>query len=116
MHAYTRYALMSAAALVVAGGAAQAAVDRPQNDAVRDLASAKIGIVQAIESAQAATGGRATAAELESEHGRVAYEVEVVARNNAVLEVSIDAATGKVLAQHADEADEADEAGEADRD
>ncbi len=88
----------------------------PENDAVRDLAAARISIEQAIGAAQTATGGRATAAELDGEHGRLIYEVEVVTPKRAVLEVSVDALNGKVLAQRNDAAEGKDEADEADND
>lgn len=102
-----------------ATGVALASVGTRDNDAARDLAAAKVGIEQAIQTAQAASGGRATAAELDGEHGRLIYEVEVVTPKRGVLEVSVDALSGKVLAQRNDPADGEDaaaEANETDRD
>ena len=86
-------------------GVALATRNTGTNDAVQDLARAKVGLVQAIDAAQTATRGRATAAELDGEHGRLVYMVEVVNAKQQVLEVSVDAANGQVLAQRADEAE-----------
>jgi uncharacterized membrane protein YkoI len=109
-------ALLTATAAALGAGMALAGSAGQDNDAVRDLAGARIGIEQAIQTAQTATGGRATSAELDGEHGRVLYLIEVVTPKHGVLDVSVDAGTGKLLAQRADRADGKDEADETDRD
>jgi uncharacterized membrane protein YkoI len=81
-----------------------------------DLANAKVTLVQAVTTAEQHAGGRATGAELETEKGKALYEVEVVAANKAVYDVTVDAGTGKVLASKIDKADSADEADEKDDD
>lgn len=95
-------ALIAVAGIATAGGIAyanQAGV----NDAVADLAKAKITLEQAVTAAQQHhAGGKATKAELESKKGATFYEVEVVAANNQVFDVKIDTADGKVLSSKLD--------------
>lgn len=111
-------ALAVALILTMSGAAAfaKSGVEGRDNDAVADLAHAKVTLVQAVTSAEQHAGGRATGAELESEKGKALYEVEVVAANRAVYDVTVDAGTGKVLASKIDKADAADEADEKDDD
>lgn len=85
-----------------------------RNDVVVDLAKAKIGIVQAIAAAEAHAQGKATKAELESEHGNVAFQVEVVAAGPHVVDVLIDAINGKVLSSQPDLLDVGDREGQKD--
>lgn len=110
---------LALALILTAGGAAafaKSGADGSDNDAVADLAKAKVSLVQAVMSAEQHAGGRATGAELETEKGKALYEVEVVAANKAVYDVIVDAGTGKVLASKIDKADSADEAEEKDDD
>ena len=110
---------LALALILTAGGAAafaKSGADSSDNDAVADLAKAKVTLVQAVTSAEQHAGGRATGAELETEKGKALYEVEVVAANKAVYDVTVDAGTGKVLASKIDKADSADEADEKDGD
>ena len=111
-----RYAFSLIAAAVTASGAlAHAASPTVPNDAVADAARAKITLMQAVAAAEAHTRGKATKAELEDEHGAVVYEVEVIAADKGVLDVTVDAVNGKVLSSKADKVDlreTVDEAGE----
>lgn len=92
-------------ATVLALGAGTAAYARERgNDALSNLAQAKITLAQAVASAEQHTGGRATKAELERHKGTTAFEVEVV-KGNAVSNVMVDAADGKVLSAVADRED-----------
>ena len=75
------------------------------NDAVSDLAKAKIGFAQAVATAEASATGKATRAELDSEHGKTVFEIEVVTADNKVLDIIVDAADGKVLSSKADGSD-----------
>lgn len=105
--------------ILVAGGTAafaKSGADGSDNDAVADLANAKVTLVQAVTTAEQHAGGRATGAELETEKSKALYEVEVVSANKAVYDVTVDAGTGKVLASKIDKADSADEADEKDDD
>jgi uncharacterized membrane protein YkoI len=101
-------ALIMAAGIATAGGLAFAKSTSSENDAVIDLAKAKITLVQAVGAAEAQSGGKATKAELEAERGAVVYEVEVVAPDNKVFDVRVDAADGKVLSSKHDQADRGD--------
>jgi uncharacterized membrane protein YkoI len=99
-------AVLLAAGVATAGGLVYAKQEAPgQNDAVTDLGKAKISLSQAIGSAEAQAGGKATKAELEGERGVVVFNVEVVTADNKVFDVKVDAADGKVLSSKADAAD-----------
>ena len=99
-------ALIVAAGVATAGGLALAKETvRAENDAVSDLAKAKITLVQAVGAAEAQASGKATKAELEGERGTLVFNVEVVAADGKVLDVKIDAADGKVLSSKQDQAD-----------
>lgn len=99
-------ALILAAGVATAGGLAYAKQSSPaENDAVTDLAKAKITLVQAVSAAEAQAGGRATKAELDGERGTVVFDVEVVTPDNKVFDVKVDAADGKVLSSKLDQAD-----------
>ena len=101
--------VFSASLATISGFALAAPSAAEQNDAVADLANARITLVEAVNAAEANAGGRATGVELESERGTTTYEVEVVAANRAVYEVKIDATSGKVLSTELDKADNGDE-------
>ena len=98
-------ALLVAAGIATAGGLAFAKTSGGENDAVADLAKAKISLVQAVGAAEAHAGGKATKAELEGERGAVVFDVEVVMPDNKVFDVKVDAADGKVLSSTLDQAD-----------
>ena len=73
-------ALIMAAGVATAGGLAYAQQSSTtQNDAIAELAKARISLVQAVTTAEQLTGGRASHAELEDENGRLVYGVEVSA-------------------------------------
>jgi uncharacterized membrane protein YkoI len=98
-------ALLVAAGIATAGGLAFAKTAGAENDAIADLAKAKIALAQAVSAAEAQTGGKATKAELEGERGTVVFDVEVVTPDNKVFDVKVDAADGKVLSSKLDQAD-----------
>lgn len=60
-------------------------------------AAAKVTIDQAITTASKKVSGKVIEAELEQEHGKLVWEVEIVTARNKVMEVHIDAGTGEVL-------------------
>lgn len=96
-------AVIVATLLALGAGTAAYAKERG-DDAVSDLAQAKITLVQAITAAEQHAGGRATKAELERHQGKTAFEVEVV-KGSVVSNVLVDATDGKVLATTADRED-----------
>ena len=73
-----------------------------ENDALADLAKAKISLVDAVNAAQQHTGGKATRAELDGERGTTVFNVEVATADQKVLDVRVDAITGTVVAAKED--------------
>jgi uncharacterized membrane protein YkoI len=110
--------LLAFTAVLATGAGVAYASGANENDALADLAKARVTLVQAVGTAEKHVGGRATQAELETEKGQTAYEVEVVAANRTVHDVKIDAVSGKVLSSTIDKADAegAEGKGEADDD
>lgn len=98
-------ALLVAAGIATAGGLAFAKPAGADNDAIADLAKAKITLAQAVGAAEAQAGGKATKAELDGERGTVVFDVEVVTPDNKVIDVKVDATDGKVLSSKLDQAD-----------
>jgi uncharacterized membrane protein YkoI len=99
----SKKAIIVATVLALGAGTAAFAKGRG-NDAVSELAQAKITLAQAITAAEQHVGGQATKAELERHKGKTAFEVEVV-KGSAVSKVVVDATDGKVLATAADRED-----------
>lgn len=106
-------ALLVAALLATSGGLAYARASGSENDAVAEVAKAKVSLLQAVGAAEARAGGRAARVELESERGALVYQVEVVTADKKVLDITVDAADGKVLASsldgHDDEKEDKDD-------
>lgn len=103
------------ALVIAAGGVAFAKQSATaENDAVTDLAKAKVSLAQAVTTAEAYVNGRASKAELDGGGGGVVYKVEVVTADSKVFDMKIDAVDGKVLASKPDAADGKDEDGDED--
>lgn len=98
-------ALILTAGIATAAGLAFAETNDGEHDTLADLAKAKITLTQAVGAAEAQAGGKATRAELDSERGAVAYQVEVVTADNKVMDVKVDALDGKILSSKQDQAD-----------
>jgi uncharacterized membrane protein YkoI len=80
-------------------------------------ALAKLTLDQAVAKALDAVQGNVLKTELESENGFLVYGVEVVTPEKAIVDVKVDAGSGKVLAMDRDRADDEDhESGEGDGD
>ena len=110
-------AILLAAAVATAAGLVHAGQGATmENDAVADLAKAGISLGQAVGSAEAQAGGKATKAELDDERGGVVFNVEVVTADSKVFDVKVDAANGKVLSSKADSADRGESDDEDERD
>jgi|SRR5262245_11664202 len=60
-------------------------------------ATAKVTIDQAIKTASEKVAGKVVEAELEMQHDKIIWEVEVVTAENKVMEVHIDAESGAVI-------------------
>lgn len=80
---------------------------------IASIANAKINLTQAVDSALKSVPGKALRAELDAEDDGNVFLVEVVS-DNQIYEVSIDAATGKVLGKRVDPKDNNDEEDERD--
>ncbi|MBE0622386.1 MAG: PepSY domain-containing protein [Burkholderiales bacterium] len=97
----TALAALSAAAI----GSAYAA-SAAENDALA-IATAKIGMRQAIAAAEQHVGGKAARAEYEKHKGQWVFDVEVV-KDRKVMDVKVDPTSGKVVAAAEDRADHDD--------
>lgn len=69
-------------------------------------ALAKLTSTQAVQKALAAVQGQILKTELENENGFLVYDVEVVTADKTIMEVKVDAGSGKVLAVDRDKADD----------
>ncbi len=67
---------------------------------------AKIMPEQAVQAALAAVPGKLLKAGLEDENGFLVYGIEVVTADRAIMEVKVDAGSGKILAMNRDKADD----------
>jgi len=67
---------------------------------------AKVTLDQAMQAALASTPGKVMKVGLEDEDGFLVYGVEVVTPDKAIMEVKVDAGSGKVLATSPDTADD----------
>jgi len=67
---------------------------------------AKISMDQAVQQALASVQGRVLKTELEDENGFLVYGIEVVTADKDVMDVKVDAGSGKVLAMERDHRDD----------
>jgi uncharacterized membrane protein YkoI len=80
-------------------------------------ALAKVTSDRAVAKALDAVKGKVLKTELENENGFLVYGVEVVTADKAIVDVKVDAGSGKVLAMDQDKADDEEhESGEHGRD
>ncbi|MFF2652977.1 PepSY domain-containing protein [Streptomyces sp. NPDC058045] len=70
------------------------------------LKSAKVDIKQAVDTATKSVPGTATSADLDDEHGKAVWEVEVTDTKGTEHEVTVDATTGKVTEAGPDDSHE----------
>ena len=73
-------------------------------DEIGDLARTKITLVDAVATAQKAVKGPVLSAQLDAEHGQPTYLVEIV-HSGKIMEVTVDARTGRVLSSRVDPED-----------
>jgi uncharacterized membrane protein YkoI len=59
----------------------------------------KISVIEAIKTATAHTTGQVIEAALHAIHGRLLYEIEVVTKDDRVVELFVDPRTGKLIQQ-----------------
>jgi uncharacterized membrane protein YkoI len=96
-------------ALVVGAGYA---ANSAENDALA-ITGAKIDLAKAVAAAEQHVGGKASKGEYERHKGQWVYDIEVV-KGKTVMDVKVDAASGKVISATEDEADQDDEQDKAD--
>ena len=101
--------LAAALAAAAIGGGAYAANKADKEDDALAIVNAKVTLTQAVAAAEQHVGGKAAKAELEQSKGVWTFDVEVVKDAKTVMDVKVDAATGKVLSATADKADHDDE-------
>jgi uncharacterized membrane protein YkoI len=102
-------AAAAALAALVAGGGYAA---NGENDALA-IAGAKIDLAKAVAAAEQHVGGKASKAEYERHKGQWVFDIEVV-KDKKVMDVKVDAASGKVISAAEDKADQDDDHDEAD--
>ncbi|MDD4963005.1 MAG: PepSY domain-containing protein [Gallionella sp.] len=107
-----KYNLLAFATFSVAAIATAYAAISPENDALA-IASAKVGLTQAVTSAEQYIGGKAARAEYEQHKGQWVFDVEVV-KGGQVMDVKVDAASGKVISAAEDKTDRDDKHDKAD--
>ena len=67
---------------------------------------AKISMVQAVRTALDSVQGQILKTEIEDHNGFLVYGVEVVTPNKTIMDIKVDAGTGKVLSMDKDKGDE----------
>jgi len=107
-----KFYLTALAALSVAAIGSAYAGQSVENDAL-SIAGAKIGMTQAVTTAEQHVGGKASRAEYERHKGQWMFDVEVV-KDKKVMDVKIDPMSGKVIAAVEDKSDHDDDQDEAD--
>lgn len=101
-----KYYLAALAALsATAIGSAHAA--KAEGNDAHALTAAKISLVQAVTTAEQHAGGKASHVEFEKSRGLWVFDVEVVTARS-VMDVKVDATTGRIVAAAQDETDRDD--------
>jgi uncharacterized membrane protein YkoI len=102
----------AAAALSVLAVGAGYAANPAENDALA-IAGAKIDLAKAVAAAEQHVGGKASKGEYERHKGQWVFDIEVV-KDKKVMDVKVDASSGKVISATEDKADQDDDHDEAD--
>ncbi len=71
----------------------------PDAEKIKWARATKISAIEAIKAATAHTPGQVIEAALHAIHGRLLYEVEVVTKDDRVVELFVDPRTGKLIQQ-----------------
>jgi hypothetical protein len=67
---------------------------------------AKLSMEEAIATAKAKFPGQVLEAELENEHGRTVYEIEIASTTGVMTEIKIDAQSGELLGSEVEDQEE----------
>jgi uncharacterized membrane protein YkoI len=89
--------LLTFAGLTAAAALVTVYVQRVAEDEAIAIAKASVSLAQAVGIAERHVGGRAVSAEYEDQQGQWVFAVEVV-KGRGTMDVTVEAATGKVLA------------------
>lgn len=101
-------AFTTAAAIAMGSFAVAGNNKRAEADDAMAVNQAKISLTQAIAAAEQHTPGRSAKAEFEHSKGKAVFDVEVVA-GSKVMDIKVDAMSGKVIAATEDRADHDDD-------
>ncbi len=96
--------LLGASALLLTSVGLAMSHDGKDKAAVANLATS-VTMEEAIKTATTQFPGKVLEAELESEDGKVIYEVEIVNATGEIREVEIDAQSGKILSSELEDQD-----------
>lgn len=102
-----RKVYLVAVAALTAGVVGAVYAAKPVEEENVAIAAARTTLSQAVAAAEQHVGGRASRAEYERHNGQWVYDVEV-AKDAGVMDVKVDASTGKVLAAVEDKVDHDD--------
>lgn len=95
--------LLAMLAVAAAASGTVTAGEVRENDALA-ISQTSIDLKQAIAAAEQHVGGKASGAELERHKGQWVFDIEVV-KDKKVMDVKVDAKTGKVISATEDGAD-----------
>ncbi|MBN8997040.1 MAG: PepSY domain-containing protein [Rhizobiales bacterium] len=90
-----------ASLLIVGFGAASLASEAPADS--YGMKSVKLSVAEAVQIAEKAVGGKATAASLDTSTGGAAYEVDITLADGSIKSVLVDAMTGTLRTVSVDE-------------
>jgi uncharacterized membrane protein YkoI len=89
--------LLTFAGMTAVAALATVYVHRVAEDEAAAIAKASVGLAEAVFIAERHVGGKAVRAQYQDQHGQWVFEVEVV-KGKGATDVTVEAATGKVLA------------------
>ena len=104
--------LVAAVAVAVTAAGGYALAEKNGDDAAERaaIASASVTLSQAIQAAEAKTGGKAIESGVENEDGKIlGYDVEVRLADGSVKKVIVDMKSGQVVKVMADDEDQDDD-------
>lgn len=103
LQGFTPFILVGSLFAAVAVPAAEIATteleDVSDAEKIKWAHATKVSVTEAIKTATAHTPGQVIEAALHAIHGRLLYEVEVVTKDDRVVELFVDPRTGKLIQQ-----------------
>jgi uncharacterized membrane protein YkoI len=89
--------MLTFAGMTAVAALATVYVHRVAEDEAAAIAKASVSLAEAVSIAEKHVGGKAVRAQYADQHGQWVFEIEVV-KGKGAMDVTVDAATGKVLA------------------